>query len=138
MEQFSYLPAEAGEVSHNQFQKAVSIGQMYLNDDVENIIEKALKKELAYAGFNIDDESNTRIDADVTRFYYDWTGFFEVDFEVGVTFYLSRNGELEMKHESFSHIKAPKALNSEPEAVRSAISECIDDFLSEANQRNFL
>lgn len=139
VDEFTYIPAEEKKVSKNQFQKATpSIGQMYVNNDVKSIVEMAVRKELAYAGYNVDTDSSTRIDADITRFYYDWVGFSEVDFEVGITFYLKKNGNLELKHDSFSHIKAPKTLTNDPEAVRSAISQCIDDFLFEAKERALL
>jgi len=138
---FRYLPAEQQLVAPNQFQKyPVSIGEIYLGEDVSHLVESAVRKELSYAGYQLNDSADVIVSGDVSRFYYDWTGFVEVNFEVGIAFRVTKNGKVALESTTFSHQKAPKGtgLAQNPEAIRAAISDCIDQFLSEARKVSVL
>ncbi len=136
-----YLPADTGSVKPNQFQKnSSSIGEKFTNQDVALIIKSALQKELAYAGYSSSGADALRIDVDVTRFYVDWLGFSNVDFDVGIAFRVSRSGKVFFQHSSFAHQIAPKteSMSQQPEAIRAAISACIDDFLAQGRLQGLL
>jgi uncharacterized lipoprotein YajG len=136
---FRYIPSENREVAANQFQKnPSSIGQIYTGTDIAIFVHSALKKELAYSGFKLDGPDPFVISGDVTRFYYDWLGFTEVDFEVKIDFKVSKNGEQVFEYTAFSHQKAPKTMAQDPEAIRAALSSCIDDFLTQARAKSIL
>ncbi len=134
-----YVPAENGQVAQNEFQKnALGVGKIYLSKDIASLIETALKKELVLSGFEVQHRSNFVIEADINRFYYDWIGLLEVDFELEIVFRLKENGRVIFEHNTFSHQKAPKTMATDTEAVRASISDCIDDFMLEARHRNII
>lgn len=138
---FRYLPADAGKVAPNQFQKnPSSLGEMFTSTEVASFVMTALKKELAYSGFRPGTAHALIISGDVTRFYYDWLGFSEVDFEIGIDFKITQDGKEVFRHSAFSHQKAPKSesMSQDSEAVRAAVSACIDDFLAEARVKGVL
>jgi len=138
---FSYVPANEGKVQINQFQKNPSaIGQIYVSPDVPALIKSALKKELAYSGYRIEETSKILISGDIDKFYYDWVGFTEVDFEVGITFHIKDNDQLIFDLKTLSHQKAPKtpAMAQDTEAVKAAIADCIEQFLMAAKTRKVL
>ena len=62
----------------------------------------------------------------------------EVDFYLDITFRISRRGLVVYTHQSSSHQRAPKTMTQDTEAIRSAISKCIDDFLLSARSRRLL
>lgn len=100
----------------------------------------ALKKELAYSGFRPGSISAPSVSGEVTRFYHDWVGVSEVDFEVGINFKITQGDKELFRYSTFSHQKAPKtaSMSQDPEAVRAAVSACIDDFLAEARAKGVL
>lgn len=136
---FRYVPAENGEVAPNQFQKnSASIGQIYTGTDIATFVETSLKKELSYAGFKLDGSNPLIISGDVTHFYYGWLGFTEVDFEIKIEFTITKEGAEVFKYTALSHQKAPKTMAQDPEAIRAALSACIDDFLTQARMKGTL
>ncbi len=136
---FKYIPAEQGIVEQNEFQKApAALGYIYLSEPVCDVIRNALRKELVMSGFTVEPGANLTIEADVTRFLYDWIGFVEVDFYLDTTFRIYREKELLLKYDASSHQKAPKTVSQNPEAIRAAISKSFDDFLLEARSKKIL
>lgn len=136
---FRYVPAENGEVEPNQFQKnSASIGEIYTGTGIATFVETSLKKELSYSGFKLDGPNPLEISGDVTRFYYDWLGFTEVDFEIKIDFSIAKDGVEVFKYTALSHQKAPKTMAQDPEAIRAALSACIDDFLTQARAKGVL
>lgn len=133
------MPFENGEVATDQFQEAsAAIGDMHLSDPVSKIINTALRKELIAGGFTIEPGASLVIEADVVRFLYDWIGFVEVDFYLDIDFKLIKNGSPILIHRSSSHQKAPKTTAQDAEAIRAAISECIDDFFMDAHEKKLM
>ena len=136
---FRYIPSENGEVKPNQFQKnSASIGEIHTGTDIASFVETSLKKELSYSGFKLGGPNPLVISGNVTRFYYDWIGFTEVDFEVRIDFTVTKDGVEVFKHTVFSHQKAPKTMAQDPEAIRAALSSCIDDFFTQARAKSIL
>lgn len=78
------------------------------------------------------------ISGEVTRFYYDWLGFIEVDFEVRIKFVISKNDSPVFEHTSYSHQKVPKTMAQDPEAIRAALLSCIDEFFMQARKNAVL
>ncbi|VFQ45801.1 YajG family lipoprotein [Desulfoluna butyratoxydans] len=135
-----YIPYEQGKVAENQFQQAEgSLGFIYLSDPVTDLIKTAVRKELIAGGFTVDDNSDFVIEADVTKFLYDWIGFVEVDFYLNINFQIrNKSGEVLFAHNTAAHQKAPKTMAQDTEAVRAAISKCIDEFFLEAHSKQWL
>lgn len=137
--EFAYTPADQKKVDSDEFQKATgAIGYIHISQPVPELFRTALRKELVSGGYSVEKDAPVEITGDVTRFLYDWIGVVEVDFYVDVTFRLKKNGQEVLVYKASSHQKAPKTMAQDTEAVRAAISECIDQFFMEARSRKLL
>ncbi len=137
---FRYLPAERGLVAPDQFQKAsATIGVIHMSDPAADLMRTAVLKELVAAGFAVGGASPV-IEGDIERFLYDWIGFVEVDFYLDVTFRIVRDGRVFFTYKASAHKRAPKTASQaqDPEAIRSAISQCINDFFLAARAQGQL
>ena len=124
---FSYSPSVEGKVAPNQFQHAtVSIGQIFLSENVSDLLEKSLRKELIAAGFDPDGQAKVQISGSVDRFLYDWTGFTEMDMYLDINYTVRKDGVIAYENIIKTHKALPKAPGYDSEAVRSVISESID------------
>ena len=133
---FRYIPAEKRLVAPNQFQSAdFAIGEIYTSEPVTALIRNAVRKELVAAGFSTEPGAPLTINGEITKFLYDWIGYVEVDFYLDITFHVLRNGNEIMVYNASSHQSAPKTMTQDTEAVRAAISKCIDDFFLEARSK---
>lgn len=134
-----YIPAEHGDVEPDQFQEAsAALGDMHTSEPVADLIKNALRKELIAGGFSVEPGSKTVIEADVSRFLYDWIGFVEVDFYMDIEFRMKKDGVLVFAYKASAHQKAPKTMVQDTEAIRASISKCIDDFFLEAHSKRLL
>lgn len=138
---FRYLPAERGAVAPDQFQKAsAAIGVIHLSEPAAELIRTALRKELVAAGLSVSQGTSPIIEGDIQRFLYDWIGFVEVDFYLDIDFRIVRNGKVAFAYNARAHKRAPKsaAQAQDSEAIRSSISQCIDDFFLAARAQGQL
>lgn len=137
--EFSYAPADRGEVRPNQYQSStVSIGSMYLSENVSDLIKQALRKELIAAGFDPDDTSGVQISGVVEKFLYDWVGLFEMDMYLDVKYTVTSGGNLVYTGVIRTHKALPKAPAYDSEATRATISDNLTQLLLELRQRKII
>lgn len=136
--QFIYLPAVENQVAHNQFQKAVSLGQMYLSERVDELIKTSLRKELIAAGFDVDNDEGVVISGEINKFLYDWTGFIETDMYLDINYIVKKQDTVLFEGVIKSHKALPKTIGYDSEAVRSTISDNIGQLLMELRVRKII
>jgi hypothetical protein len=134
--EFRYIPADKGQVKPAEFQKAgAALGSMSISEPVVDLMRTALRKELIASGFSVEPDSPITIEGDVQRFLYDWIGFLEVDFYLNIDFRVIKGGRVILSYKASSHQKAPKTMAQDTEAIKAAISRCIDDLFLEARSK---
>jgi hypothetical protein len=139
VERFYYTAAHKGSVPPNQPEKNPSgLGNIYLAEDIETVFTDAVKKELRFSGYNLAENVPVSISGTIDRFYYDWVGFSTQSVDLVVTFKIGKGGQCVFSQGISSHKEAPKAPGYETEAIKSAISECIQRFLQEAQGKGVL
>ncbi|MCX5825242.1 MAG: hypothetical protein NTY86_17545 [Deltaproteobacteria bacterium] len=139
VEHFSYTAARKGNVAPNQPEKNPSgIGDIYLSDEIETLFTDAVRKELRFSGYKLTEGVPISISGTIDRFYFDWVGFSTQSIDIVVTFRVGQDGINIFSQTITSHKEAPKAPGYETEAIKSAISECIQRFLQEAQGKGTL
>jgi len=136
---FIYAPYERKQVKANQFQSvSVAIGAMYLSENVSDLVEQSLNKELLAAGFSTEPTTGLKISGTVDRLLFDWTGFTEMDMYLDVSYSISKNGnQINIKKIS-SHKALPKMPGYDSEAIRSTISDNISKLLIDLRKDKLL
>lgn len=135
----TYTASELGKVKNNEMQKATgAIGYIYTTTPIAEIVKKSLQKELISAGYTVNELADLKIDIVVDKFLYDWRGIVEVDFYIDVTFTVTKNGNKIMVYSAKSHQAAPKTVNMDSEAIRTALSSVFSDFMIEARNKKVL
>lgn len=136
---FSYAPAERGEVRQNQFQSAqMSMGSMYLAENVSDLLKQSLRKELIAAGFDPDGTTDIQISGVVEKFLYDWIGFVEMDMYLDVKYTVTRNGNIIHEQTIRSHKALPKAPGYDSEAIRTTISDNLTKLMLELRAKKII
>jgi uncharacterized lipoprotein YajG len=133
---FKYIPADKGQVKPAEFQKVgAAIGSISISEPVVDLMRSALRKELIASGFSVEPDAPITIEGDIHRFLYDWIGLLEVDFYLDIDFRVIKNGQVVLTYKANSHQKAPKTMAQDTEAIKAAISRCIDDLFLEARSK---
>lgn len=135
---FDYVAFENGDRDANQFQKVVSIGEMYIDKDVSKLMAGALNKELIASGFTVENTGDLRISGDIEKFLYDWTGFTETDMYLDVNYKVTKSRALVYSKLLKSHKALPKIPGFEPEAIRGLLSDNIDQMLNDLRDQSLL
>lgn len=135
---FEYVAFENGDRDANQFQKVVSIGEMYIDKDVSKLMAGALNKELIASGFTVENTGDLKISGDIDKFLYDWTGFTETDMYLDVTYKVTKSGKPVYSKSLKSHKALPKMPGFESEAIRGLLSDNIDQLFSDLRDENLL
>lgn len=139
VERFSYTAARKGIVASNQPEKNPSgLGDIYISEDIETLFTDAVQKEMRFSGYKLAESAPMSISGNIDRFYYDWVGFSTVSVDVVVSFRVGKDSKSIFADTISSHKEAPKAASYETEAIKSAISECIQRFLQEAQRKGAL
>lgn len=139
VERFSYTAARNGNVAPNEPEKNPSgIGIIYLSDDIETLFTDAVRKELRFSGYKLAAGVPIAISGTIDRFYYDWVGLLTQSIDIVVTFRVGQDSKGIFSQTITSHKEAPKAPGYETEAIKSAMSECIQRFLQEAKDKGVL
>lgn len=134
----NYLAYDKGERDANQFQKVTSIGEMYIDKDVSQLVTGALNKELIASGFTVVRQGDVVISGDIQKFLYDWTGFTETDMYLDVSYLVTKDGKLVYSKLLKSHKALPKVPGFESEAIRGLLSDNIDQLLTDLRGESFL
>ncbi len=135
--EFDYAPAQRGEVKQNEFQRAkLAIGQLYISENVGDLIQTSLKKELIASGVKINNGSSVKITGTVEKFLFDWIGYVEVDFYLDVRYVITKNGKKVFDDVISTHQAAPKTTLNDPEMVRQAINKNITKLFENYNFNN--
>lgn len=136
---FAYAPYERKEVKANQFQSATAaIGAMYLSENVSDLMEQSLNKELLASGFSTGPTNNLKISGTVDKLLFDWIGFVEMDMYLDVTYNISKNGNLIGTKKISSHKALPKMPGYDSEAIRATIADNISKLLLEMRKEKLL
>lgn len=136
---FTYIPYTKNEVKANQFQSAsVAIGAMYLAENVSDLLEQSLTKELLAAGFSTDKVADLKISGEVNKFLYDWIGIVEMDLYLDVKYTISKNGNIIKTLDISSHKALPKTPGYDSEAIRSTIADNISKLLLELRKNKII
>lgn len=138
---FRYLPAEQGAVAQDQFQEASApVGGIHLSEPAADLIRTAVRKELVAAGFSVDQNSSPVIEGDIERLMFDYISFAQLEFYLDINFRIVRGGKVTFAYRARAHKSGSKsaAQAQDSEAVRSTISECIDDFFLAARAKRQL
>ncbi|MDP2156312.1 MAG: hypothetical protein Q8K68_01215, partial [Nitrospirota bacterium] len=139
VERFYYTSARKGNIAPNQPEKnPAGMGDIYLSDDIETLFTDAVRKELRFSGYKLAESVPISIAGTIDRFYYDWVGLLTVSVDIVVTFRVGQEGKVIFSQTYTSHKEAPKEPGYEIEAIKSAISECIQYFLQEAVAKGIL
>lgn len=136
VDRFSYMPARNGEVAPNELQKQrLGGGTLLLQQDVDELVSDALRKEFRMSGYGIASNS-LAVSGSVDRFYIDWVGFSTIDIEVAITFSV-RSGSTQLYTATFkSHKQAPKTDNGVAiEAIKTALADCLHQFIRDAQSK---
>ena len=136
---FVYAPYERNEVKANQFQSATAaIGATYLSENVSDLIEQSLNKELLAAGFSTEPTTKLKISGTVDKLLFDWIGFVEMDMYLDVTYTISKNGNPLVTKKVSSHKALPKMPGYDSEAIRSTIADNISKLLLDLRKDKLL
>lgn len=136
---FTYIPYTKNEVKANQFQSASgALGAMYLAENVSDLLEQSLTKELLASGFSTEKNANLQISGEVNRFVYDWIGFTEMDMYLDVKYQISKNGNTIKTLDISSHKALPKVAGYDSEAIRATIADNISKLLIELRKNKIV
>src|SRR5260221_9673693 len=114
------------------------IGAIYLSEDIASLFTDAVRKELQFSGYTLDRGASLTLGGVIDRFSYDWVGLLTQRVDVAVSFQVRRGGEVVYSRNLSSHKEAPKTPGYETEAIKSAMSDCIQQFLEDAHNRRAL
>lgn len=137
VEQFIYTAARNGKFPPNQPEER-GIGTIYLSEDIASLFTDAVRKELRFSGYGLAANANSTIHGTIDRFSYNWVGFTLQKIDVAVTFEVRRGGKVLYSRAIASHKEAPKAPGYETEAIKSAMSDCIQHFIEDAHSKGVL
>jgi hypothetical protein len=137
VEQFIYVAASSGKLPANQPEEH-GIGAIYLSPDIASLFTDAVRKELHFSGHILTGGTSTTISGVIDRFSYDWVGLTTQEVDVAVTFKVHGGGQVIYSRTFASHKEAPKAPGYETEAIKSAMSDCIQQFIEDAHNQRVL
>lgn len=114
------------------------MGTVYLSQDISSLFTDAVRKELRFSGHTLSESASSTIGGVIDRFSYDWVGFLTQRVDIAVSFQVRRGGQVVYSRTLTSHKEAPKAPGYETEAIKSAMADCIQQFLEDAHSRGAL
>ena len=135
--QFVYAAARDGKLPPNQPEEH-GIGTILLSQDIATLFSDAVRKELRFSGYDLSTSASVTIGGIIDRFSYDWVGFSTQSVDVSVVFQVHRAGKEVYLRKITSHKEMPKAPGYETEAIKSAISDCIQQFLADTHTKHIL
>jgi len=139
VERFIYTPTRKGHLEPNQLETNPSaIGYAYLSNDIESLFTDAVRKELRFSGYKLTEGVPILIGGTIDRFYHDWVGYTTISVDMVVTFKVREDGRVIFSQTITSHKNAPKATGYDIEAMKSVVSDCIQQFLQEVRGKGIL
>lgn len=136
VKQFVYAAARDRGLAQNEPEEK-GLGTIYLSPDIPTLISDAVRKELRLSGYELDTNASNVIGGVIENFSYDWVGLSTQSIDIKINFQVDSNGRRLSKIIS-SHKEAPKAPGYETEAIKAAISDCIQRFLNEVHKERIL
>lgn len=143
IDKFHYLPSERLEnpLAKNQIDTFSGLNSIYTEENISEVVKKALLKELKFIGYSIESSSNILIGGDILEFSCDYIGLANVDFKSQIKFkiYKINNNICEEIYSKVHEgkVRADKSLGG-PELIYGSLSKAIESFLTEAKGMGLL
>lgn len=137
VDQFVYAAARDGKFPANQPEER-GLGTILLGQDISSLFSDAVRKELRFSGYDLSTGASVTVGGVIDRFSYDWVGLATQRVDVSVSFKVHRAGKEVYSRTITSHKEIPKAPGYETEAIKSAMSDCIQQFLGDAHAKHVL
>lgn len=139
MGDFSYEPAEAGEVDTNQLQNT-AVGKIYIAEDVSQYVKRATALEMQSAGVKVEESAPLAVTGQVNKFELDDLGY-SVDWTYSVTYTVTETGsDKQVFQETYTPDKRTTGKFGQPSDYTSSINLIIlagvEEFLKDAKREN--
>ena len=115
-----------------------ALGTFYMSQDIAALFTDAVKSELQFAGYEVAPDHDRIVTGVVEHFYYNWAGTDEKTFELEVTYTIRSRDSIVYGQTFRSLQRRPKALVTGGAMMKSAIKDCIEQFIRGAQEAKVL
>jgi hypothetical protein len=142
VERFKYIIDEHN-LKPNQINTGAGFTPMYFNQNIDEYVADAVKKELKFIGYSLSSSTDKVIGGDIIEFTCDYVGFVNVDYIVKIKFSIKVNeGKQEILlyskiHEGKDQTKKWDSSGTE-NALQKSLSKTIESFIKDAQNEKLL
>ena len=112
--------------------------ELFLTQEVGAFFTEALRRELAHAGYTVNESGALTVSGSITRFYADWKRDVDRLFELNAT-YNVRSGEQIVFTWACSTVqKGPNTLAQDTILIRKGTADCMHRFIQASQEANGL
>lgn len=139
VDSFTYVGHPTGLMKKREVQSDKKDTEaLYLSEDIAGFFTVALKRELAYAGYELQPASTRSISGKIEQFFLDYVGEQEQRFQIGVTFNISRLNAANLTSSCRSDRKEVRDWARSGLLIERGVKECIEEFIKNAQQAGAL
>jgi hypothetical protein len=137
MGDFTYEPADAGDVDTNQLQNT-AVGKIYIAEDVSQYVKRATALEMQNAGVTVEESAPLVVTGKVNKFEMDDLGY-SVDWTYSVTYTVTdERSDQPVFQETYTPDKRTTGKFGQPSDYKSSINLIIlagvEEFLKDAKR----
>jgi hypothetical protein len=137
MGEFSYEPADAGDVDTNQLQNT-AVGKIYIAEDVSQYVKRATALEMQSAGVTVEESAPLVVTGKVNKFEMDDLGY-SVDWTYSVTYTVTdERSDQQIFRETYTPDKRTTGKFGQPSDYTSSVNLIIlagvEQFLQDAKR----
>jgi len=132
---FLYTGHSTGLMKQKELESSShDVESLYLSQDIGEFFTNAVRKELAFSGYNLQSGEARIVSGTVEHFFLDYAGEVEQRFEIQVAFNVTRTNAAVFASPCRSNLQQAKDWMKSGLLIERGIKDCINQFMKSAQK----